>query len=117
MTSLKQRLFDELERGGFCQDTLRQLEKICLEASRSSTASQISGYDDVVLNVLGNFCYKVADYLNALEPVTVEQHSKIEQAMAEPLRGVIECLDNKDAGASMKAFRVLINAHQEMVAA
>lgn len=116
MADLKQQLLDELKQSGFCHDTLLELEKTCRDVLRGIPPSQVSGHDSVVLYVLSDFCSSVVDYLDGLAPVTVNLHWKIEQALAAPLRGVIDCLGNQDPGTAMKAFGVFIDAYLQLKA-
>lgn len=85
--TLPQELLSTLNNQGFCSHALSRIVEQCSAAL--DTMADDSGVRYVMVYLIRDACYRIAEHLNATAPVTADRHARIEALVRVPLEAAI----------------------------
>lgn len=106
MQELTKTLRSTLEKGGFCYDTLKQLENSCAQVLRNP---ELNAADRVAVFVLLRICFSIAARLDDETPTPV--HQRLQDALLLPLKQAIDSLAIDNVGEKLAALDEIIRAY------
>jgi hypothetical protein len=94
---------------------LWETHKICGK-ELSERGASLASLDYIAVYLIQDVCFDTASHLDAIAPVTVNVHEKIEQTLVEPLKEAISSLDASSAcDEKISILAKLLKAYREAI--